>query len=103
MDETYVWEHAAAQWSWCAPGKYRSPLRVKSSKGKRWSCIHAGWEEGWLYGAEFLEVGDKNGEFHGTITAEIFQEWAQNGFFHQCRNGRVILLWTMLHFIVKWQ
>lgn len=75
MDETYIWEHSARQYSWHAPGEHRSPLRVRSSKGKRWAVIHAGSTDGWVMGADFFDVGAKDGDFHGTITAEFFEEW----------------------------
>ena len=92
MDETYLWEHSAKQYSWNAPGNLRSPLRVRSSKGKRWTVIHAGYKDGWIKGAEFFEVGSDNGEFHGTIDAEFFEEWFTKTFLPSLPKHRCMII-----------
>ena len=53
-------------------------MHAAASKGKRYSVMHAGSAEGWIVSASFIEVGNPKGDFHGTITSELFEEWFTN-------------------------
>jgi hypothetical protein len=77
LDETGVWQNSARHWSWFSAEEYRQPLKTKSSKGYRFNVMHAGSRDGWIKSDIWIKLGKKVGDFHGTITYGVFEEWVK--------------------------
>lgn len=77
LDECGIWQHAAKNWSWFGPGEDRTPFNSRASKGNRYNLIWAGTRDGWVKGTKWLKLGKKAGDFHGTISYGVFEQWVK--------------------------
>lgn len=77
LDETFIWQYPVQRRSVFAPGQLRKPVHVRSSRGARWSVIHAGGANGWVPNALWLRKGDPKGPYKGTLSGELFEEWVR--------------------------
>lgn len=73
LDESFLHQHHAAQWSWWQAG---DALNRGSGKGRRWCFIHAIRQTGLLPGAlSLFEAKHGTGDYHQQFDAPRFQRW----------------------------
>lgn len=50
-------------------------LQDPSGKGKRLIILHIGSSEGWVPDGELIFVGEKRGDYHDEMNAQVFENW----------------------------
>lgn len=83
---------AAKNWSWYAPGIDRAPFNSRASKGKRYNLIWAGTRDGWVAGTQWLKLGKKAGDFHGTISYGVFEDWVKTQLLPAIKDDHCIIV-----------
>lgn len=94
LDETWFDTHDTIKKGWVDDSS-KCRLNVPSSRGKRITILHCGWENGWVADALLLSaknINDCSLDYHQDMTAELFEKWFECTLLPKLPPNSVIVL-----------
>jgi hypothetical protein len=90
LDASFLHHQYGAQFAWFSDGDC---VERCAGKGRRWCCMHALMEAGWLVGARLmLEAKKSHRDDHQQFDHQVFQQWFQEQWFPHLPKRCLIVL-----------